>query len=116
MDQLHHVSPASKAFLGKVAERGGNVGFTVAKLLRHLDAFGPEALDAALRHAVAMDTPHLGAVRHLLDQHRHRQAQPPPLSAPITEDPRAQAQPARTHDLSTYDQLARRNDDDKDTE
>ena len=115
-DQLHHVSPASKPFLCKLAERGGNLGFTVAKLLKHLDAFGAEALDAALRQAVAMDTPHLGAVRQLLDQQRHKQAQPPPLSVPVTEDPRAKAQPARTADLSTYDQLARRNDDDQDDE
>jgi hypothetical protein len=30
-----------------VAERGGNLGFTVAKLLRRLDAYEPEVLDAA---------------------------------------------------------------------
>jgi hypothetical protein len=116
MDQLHHVSPASKAFLGKVAERGGNLGFTVAKLLRHLDAFGPEALDAALREAVERDATHLGAVRHLLDQHRHQQAQPPPLSVPVSDDPRVRAQPVHSRKLSTYDDLARRASDDNDNE
>jgi len=112
MDLLHQVSPFCKPFLCKVAERGGNLGFTVAKLLRHLDAFGAEALDAALRQAVEQDTPHLGAVRQLLDQRRHQLAQPPPLSVAVSEDPRVRAQRVRTHDLSVYDQLARNTDDD----
>jgi len=81
VDQLHHASQHCKPFLCKVAERGGNIGFTVAKLLKHLDAYGAEALDAALREAVSQDTAHLGAVRHLLDKNRHEHADPPPLSA-----------------------------------
>jgi transposase len=116
MDQLHHVSPSCKAFLCKVAERGGNLGFTVAKLLRHLDAFGAEALDAALREAVERDTAHLGAVRQLLDQHRHQHAQPPPLSVPVSDDPRVRAQRVHTHNLSTYDRIARSSDHGDDTE
>lgn len=103
MDQLHHVSPFCKPFLCKVAERGGNLGFTVAKLLRHLDAYGPEALNAALREAVEQDTAHLGAVRHLLDRQRHELAEPPALSAPVSDDPRVRQQRVHTRDLSTYD-------------
>jgi hypothetical protein len=114
MDQLHHASAFCEPFLCKVAKRGGNLGSTVAKLLRHLDAFGAEALDAALHEAVERDTAHLGAVRQLLDQRRHRLAAPPPLSVAISDDPRVRAQHVRTHDLSTYDQLARTNDDDHD--
>ncbi len=114
MDQLHHASAFCEPFLCKVAERGGNLGFTVAKLLRHLDAFGAEALDAALREAVERDTAHLGAVRQLLDQRRHRLAEPPPLSVAISDDPRVRAQHVRTHDLSTYDRLSRSTDDDHD--
>ena len=114
VDQLHQVSPFCKPFLCKVAERGGNLGFTVAKLLRHLDAFGAEALDSALREAVALDTPHLGAVRHLLDRRRHELAEPPPLSVPISDDPRVSNQRVHTHDLSTYDHLTRSCNDDHD--
>jgi len=110
MDLLHQVSPATKPFLCKVAERGGNLGFTVAKLLRHLDAFGAEALDAALREAVAQDAGHLGAVRQLLDQHRHRLAAPPPISVAVSDDPRVRAQHVRTHNLATYDNLGRSSD------
>jgi transposase len=114
MDQLHHVSSFCKPFLCKVAERGGNLGFTVAKLLRHLDAFGAEALDAALREAVEQDTPHLGAVRHILDRRRHERAEPPPLSVSVSEDPRVRGQRVHTRELSTYDQRARSSHDDHD--
>jgi transposase len=114
MDQLHHVSAFCKPFLCKVAERGGNLGFTVAKLLRHLDAYGPEALDAALREAVAQDTAHLGAVRHLLDRRRHELAQPPPLTVPVSDDPRVKTQRVHTKDPAAYDQIRRSDDDDHD--
>jgi hypothetical protein len=103
-------------FLCKVAERGGNLGFTVAKLLRHLDAFGAEALDAALREAVEKDPAHLGAVRQLLDQRRHQHAQPPALSEPVSDDPRVRAQRVHTHNLSIYDRIARSSDHDHDAE
>lgn len=116
MDQLHHVSSASKPFLNKVAERGGNLGSTVAKLLEHLDTFGPAPLDVALREAVANDTPHLHAVRQLLDQQRHRLDEPPPVSSPISDDPRVTAQRVFTRKLSTYDKpvASTENDDEQD--
>ena len=117
MDQLHHVSPASQPFLIKVAERGGNLGSTVAKLLELLDTFGADCLDSALREAVAKDTPHLHAVRQLLDQQRFRLAAPPPLSVPVSEDPRIRAQRAFTHDLSNYDKRnTTESDDDENTQ
>jgi transposase len=102
-DRLHQASSASKPFLCKVAERGGNLGATVSRLLKHLDTFGAEALDAALHEAVANDTPHLHAVRHLLDQHRHKLDEPPPLSVAISDDPRVTGQRVFTRDLSSYD-------------
>jgi transposase len=102
-DRLHQASSASRPFLCKVAERGGNLGACVSKLLKHLDTFGAEALDVALREAVANDTPHLHAVRHLLDQHRHQLDAPPPLSVAISDDPRVTGQRVFTRDLSSYD-------------
>jgi len=102
-DRLHHASPASKPFLCKVAERGGNLGSTVANLLKHLDTFGAQALDEALQQAVANDTPHLHAVRQLLDQYRHKHNAPPPMSVPVSDDPRVTGQRVFTRKLSTYD-------------
>ena len=105
MDHLHHAVPASQGFLRLVAERGGNLGATVSRLLRYLDWFGPEPLDAALREATDHATASLGAVRHLLDRRRRAQCQPPALSAPISNDPRVRSQRVHVPNLSTYDQL-----------
>jgi transposase len=112
MDHLHHAAPASGDFLRLVAERGGNLGSTVSRLLLLLDAFGADALEAALREAVERTTPSLGAVRHLLDRQRRAMALPPPLSAPICNDPRVRAQLTRPHDLGHYDRLYRSPDHD----
>lgn len=115
MDHLHHAAPQSQAFLRLVAERGGNLGSTVSRLLRLLDGFGPDALDAALREATEQATASLGAVRHLLDRKRRALALPPPLSTPISDDPRVRAQRTRPHDLSNYDQVHRSPDHDDST-
>jgi hypothetical protein len=115
MDHLHHAVPGCQDFLRLVAERGGNLGATVSRLLRYLDWFGPVPLDAALREATRHDTPSLGAVRHLLDQQRHAQGQPPPLSAAISNDPRVRNQRVHVPNLATYDQLRKRPDHDDPT-
>jgi len=105
LDHLHHAVPACQDFLRLLAERGGNLGSTVSRLLRYLDWFGPVPLDAALREAAERGAPSLGAVRHLLDQQRRALGQLPALSAPISNDPRVCNQRAHAPNLSTYDQL-----------
>lgn len=112
MNHLHDATPSSHAFLKLVAERGGNLGATVSRLLTLLDIYGPEALDAALARAAQRGTAHLGAVRHLLDQQRKERDEPPALSSLVSDDPRVRRQLVRTHDLRSYDQLRRSHDDD----
>jgi transposase len=115
MDHLHHAVPGCQDFLRLVAERGGNLGATVSRLLHYLDWFGPVPLDAALREATVHATPSLGAVRHLLDRQRRAQGQPPPLSAPISNDPRVRNQRVHVPNLATYDQLRKQPDHDDST-
>jgi transposase len=108
MDRLHHACPSCQRFFQLVAERGGNLGATTVGLTRLLDTFGAEALDAALTEAIAGDTAHLGAVRHLLDQQRQARHQPPPVMLHLSDTARALSRPVRAHRLSTYDQLRKR--------
>lgn len=114
MDRLHHACPACRRFFQLVAERGGNLGATTVGLTRLLDAFGAEALDAALTRAIAGDTSHLGAVRHLLDHERQSRQQPPPVELHLSEGARALSHPVRPHKLSSYDQLRNPGGDDAD--
>jgi hypothetical protein len=101
IDRLHHAVPQRRALLQRIAERGGNLGSTTWGLMRLLDSAGPQALDAAIAEALARSTPHLGAVRHLLDRARQERGEPPPVDLHLPADPRLQGLVVRPHALST---------------
>ena len=103
-DRLFSVVPSSRAMMEKIAERGGNLGATTSGLLQLLDRTGADRLERAVAEVVAHDQPHLRAVHHALDRLAREAGQPPPLSVPVTTDPRA-AVHVRPHALSTYDRL-----------
>ena len=68
-------------------------------------------LERAVAEVVAHDQMNLRAIHHVLDRLRHEAGQPPPLSVPVTTDARAAVQ-VRPHELSTYDQLHQRTNND----
>jgi hypothetical protein len=103
-DRLFSAVPSSRTMMERIAERGGNLGATTQGLLQLLDRVGGELLERAVAEVVGHDQPHLRAIHHVLDRLRHEAGQPPPLSVPVTTDPRA-AVHVRPHPLSTYDRL-----------
>jgi transposase len=103
-DRLLGAVPECRALLTAIAESGGNLGGSTISLLRQLDTFGAEALAAAVREAVERDTPHLHAVRLLLDRNRAAVGRPPPVPIDLPEDLRRRDAPVRPHRLSTYDE------------
>jgi len=110
-DRLHAALPHSRDFLVAIAERGGNLGSATWGLSKLLDTERADHLDAAIAESLARGTPHLGAVRHLLDRARSRRGQPPAVEPHLPADPRLEGLIVRPHPLSTYDQLHRRTDD-----
>jgi transposase len=113
LDRLHHAVPASRKLLVQLAERGGNLGGTTSGLLRLLELIGAEELGRAIAEAVEQGTPHLGAVRHIVDRRQHERGQPPPIHLPLPNDPRLHAQVSRQHALDGYDNLRRKPDDEE---
>jgi transposase len=105
-DRLLRVVPECRALLLAVAEAGGNLGGTTISLLRQLDTFGAEALAIAVREAVERDTPHLHAVRLLLDRNRAAAGRQPPVRVDLPEDLRRRDTPIRPHRLASYDEEA----------
>jgi len=105
IDRLHVALPHSRAWLVAIAERGGNLGSATWGLSKLLDTERADLLDAAVEESLARGTPHLGAVRHLLDRARKDRGQPPAVEAHLPVDPRLQGLVVRPHLLSTYDQL-----------
>jgi hypothetical protein len=116
LDRLHHAAPHSRKLLQVVAERGGNIGNLTKRLAELLDRFSAAEVDEAIAVALARDTPHVGAVRQLLDKARADRNQPPPVRLPLANDPRLDRLVVRPHSLASYDSLRKdsSNDDSND--
>jgi len=104
LDRLARACRSSQAFLRIVAERGGNVGNTTARLLQLLDAVGAAELEEALVEVLEHDSIHIGAVRQVVDRRRSTRGLPPPVSVPIARGEHAHLV-VTPHSLATYDSL-----------
>jgi transposase len=105
VDRLTRAVPASATLLEAVAERGGNLGSTVARLLSLLDQEGAEALGVAVGEALAKGTPHVGAVRLILETARRARGAAPPVAVELPSDPRVRDLVVTPHALARYDLL-----------
>jgi transposase len=104
LDRLARAARTSQTFLRIVAQRGGNVGSTTARLLVILDSAGAAELEEALVEALERDTVHIGAVRQIVDRRRSLRGLPPPVSIPVTRGEHADLV-VTPHALATYDAL-----------
>jgi transposase len=105
IDRLYHAVPESQQLFSEVARRGGNLGGLTRGLIPLLDRFGAKALSDAITEALAHDTPHLSALRHILDRNHHAQGKLPPLAVELPKDPRVQNLVVTPHPLHTYDHI-----------
>lgn len=105
MNRVSTAAPAARRLLELQAERGGNLGSTVARLGELLDAFGAAELERAIVEAIEADAPHVGAVRQVLDRRRREADRPPPMAVTLPDDPRLRAVAVRPRPLGAYDQL-----------
>jgi hypothetical protein len=69
--------------------------------------FGAEALEVAIKDALARDVPHVGAVRQVLERERAARGMAPPLPIPLA-DARLRELRVRPHALETYDSLTKK--------
>ena len=72
---------------------------------KKLDTYGAAELERAIGEALEHDSPHLPAVRQILDRRRHERGQPPPIPVRLPDDPRLNHLAVRTHALTDYEQL-----------
>lgn len=104
-DRLTRAVPEAQALLVAVAERGGNLGNTVARLLVMLDQEGAAALSEAIVEVMRSKAPHAGAVRQVLERARRARGASPAVAVELPQDPRVRELVVRPHALSRYDQL-----------
>ncbi len=113
MDRLHHAAPSGAKFFAAAAQRGVHLGALTRGLTDLLDTHGAAALEAALTAALAEDSVHLPAVRHFVDQHRARRGARPPIPVHLPDDPRVRELNVRPHNLTDYEQLTRKDSDER---
>lgn len=106
LDRLARAAPSSTAFLKLVAQRGGNLGHTTARLLHLLAQAGPAELEEALVEVLEHDALHVGAVRQVLDRRRSERGAPPPVAISLAHEAHRHLV-VTPHSLSTYDALTK---------
>jgi transposase len=105
---LEQAAPESKTLLDQAFTQGESAGRQTAQLMKLLDEYGPAAFRRAIVEALERNTPRACSVAFLLRRQPQRRVAALDLSA----YPQAQSIDVRPHDLETYDELARSQDDD----
>jgi hypothetical protein len=102
--------PESETLLDQAFARGESAGTQTAQLRKLLDLYGAPALRRAICEALERGTPRASSVAFLL----RKWEQTMPSAAPkvdLSRHPEAQSIDVQPHDLETYDELARHDED-----
>jgi hypothetical protein len=104
-DRLRATCSHADAFLGTIARRGDPVAHHTTRLLKLLDRYGAEELDAALADALARGAVSAESVAHICDQQTRARHQQPPVLIEHA-DPRVTELRVTPHQLAPYDALS----------
>jgi hypothetical protein len=96
---------ALRNLFAEAALRSTNLGGLTRGLSVCLDAYGAEALNAAMLEARAEGAPYLGAVRKHLERRRTAEHKPPPLAVHLPQRPEVRNLIVRPQALESYDDL-----------
>jgi hypothetical protein len=110
-DLLRASCNQADAFLDALAVRGGALGSQTAHLIRLLQRYGPNEVNAAMKEALAKGAIGAASVAHLIDQRARRRKQPPALDVVLPDDPRVRDLRVTPHPLTDYDRLLGKDDD-----
>lgn len=114
---LHTAAPSSAPFLAAIAEQKQPLRRAVIELETLLNTYGAGALESALHEVLSQHTPHLPAVRLVLERIRQEATKPPALPFSLPDDPRVQNMALTPRSLAVYDRLQPKpSEDDDDNE
>lgn len=108
---LTNAAPSSERLLEAIAERGLPLGRVTNELTELLRTYGAAALEVAVAEVLAQHTPHMHAVRQVLERQRHEGALPLTLPLQLPNDPRVQNMVLSPRSLNVYDQLQGKKND-----
>lgn len=110
VDVLVHAVPESRRLLEIMAERGEPLGSRAAALLGLLERFPASEVSAAITEVIARDTPHLSAIRQVLDRRLHEKESYPMVPIPLPE--KVKNLTIRPQQLDLYDDIHREKSND----
>lgn len=110
--RLEQAVPETRTLLDKAFALGESAGSQTAQLLKLLDEYGAAALRRAVIEALQRDTPRACSVAYLLC----REPRSRRVALDLSAHPQAQSVEVRPHDLETYDELARAQNNDDESE
>ncbi len=96
-----------------LAQQGKNLGGATITLLKQLDLNGSAEVEAAIAEALKRSTPHLAAVRHVLEHRRYERGLPPVAGRHLPIDERVQGPVVTPHPLADYDNIGKDQDHDQ---
>lgn len=107
LDRLYRAAPSSRALFRALAQQGKNLGGATITLIKQLDLNGAAEVEAAIAEALKRSTPHLAAVRHVLERRRYERGQPPVAGRHLPTDERVQGPIVTPHPLADYDDIGK---------
>jgi hypothetical protein len=107
LDRLYRAAPSSPALFRALAQQGKNLGGATITLIKQLDLHGAAEVEAAIAEALKRGTPHLAAVRHVIERRRYERGQPPVAGRHLPTDERVQGPVVTHHPLADYDDIGK---------
>jgi transposase len=101
-DRLARSVPSTVKLFEELARRGVNLGASVTALLRLLDEYGAQRLEAATREALDRETPEPTSIRLILERRRLEAGLEPRLPVQLPDDPRVRDLAVRPASLEQY--------------
>jgi transposase len=109
--RLAQAVPESEALLDAAFARGESAGRQTTQLLVLLDLYGATELRAAVREALERKTPRASSVAFILNKRRRSSGRQVPAPVDLSHRPELEDLSVTPHDLETYDDLAKDDDD-----
>ena len=110
--RLNDAVPVAEVFLEASFQRGESVAATTEKLLLLLGDYGAAELATAVEEALSRQTPRLSSVAFLLARRQRAAQRRMALPVDLSRRPDLKDLYVKPHASETYDELARRDDDD----
>ena len=113
-ERILNIVPEAIELFNMLAEKGYVLSGNVGRMINLLDRYGEEAFRAAVLEAIVRKTPRASSIESILNRETVRRKTPPPLPFDLPEDPRVKDQNFVKSDLSKYDALTKKKENDDD--